>query len=437
MILNHRILMRRNRLILICCFVLVAATSMAQYDQWPGTWQMDYPAEAGKPSVRLQLHIALSEKNILYPAHISLQCDSFSAGYELLLVRKSTRELGISKNKYAVSEKPFSLKDATFFINGIFDYSRDFKGNPVLSLNRIQSKHNTALKPDTMKANRPAAERLLAFLKDAEIKLTKLNGIPWNDMYSDRIVSPSLSPAYFGLMDTIFIPTRDGMLDLSSYNKNDIVSASLNGKTVIDQHNLTRKSYRDDILLDTGLNILVLFAENFPDEMPNKGKLEMELGLKKFKLDFSRKDDSAASFIAAKVYFEQDKSKEIYFQENNTLDRPLKGNEKLLGNVTATSKQLTLAIWDDAVEDGDSISININGDWVAKAFPVKKNPQFITVTLKPGHNTITFIGDNLGSIPPNTSVLELIDGKKRKSFLLETVPGEDNLLKIFYDLKQE
>ncbi|MEO7047238.1 MAG: hypothetical protein ABI091_18190, partial [Ferruginibacter sp.] len=52
---------------------------------------------------------------------------------------------------------------------------------------------------------------------------------------------------------------------------------------------------------------------------------------------------------------------------------------------------------------------------------------------KPGENAINFIADNVGSIPPNTSVLEIIDGKKRKAYRLETVPGDNNFVKIYYD----
>jgi hypothetical protein len=89
------------------------------------------------------------------------------------------------------------------------------------------------------------------------------------------------------------------------------------------------------------------------------------------------------------------------------------------------------------VEDGDSISINVNGKWISRGLPVKLKPQTITITLDPGPNTITFVGDNLGSIPPNTSILEIIDGKRRKSFNLATFIGEDNLVKIFYDLRSD
>jgi len=57
--------------------------------------------------------------------------------------------------------------------------------------------------------------------------------------------------------------------------------------------------------------------------------------------------------------------------------------------------------------------------------------------LQPGSNAISFIADNIGSIPPNTSVLEIIDGNKRKSFMLESVPGENKILHIFYQLQKE
>lgn len=416
---------------------MLPAASFAQYDVYPGTWQMEFIPEKGGAAIQLQLKIAVAEKNILYPAQLSLQCDSFSADYQLLLVKKNSRELAISKNKYTAAEQPFSLGNAMFLLNGIFDHSRDFKGNPVLTIHRLHTQHQLSVLPDTMKLHKKIAASLLEFLKNAEIRLSKQDGHPWKNSYSERILTPSQSPAYFGLLDTIHVPVRDGFMDLSSYSKNDIVSASLNGKVILEQQYLNRRAYRDDLLLDTGLNILVLFSENFSSQSVNKGKMDLEFGKKKYKLDLSRRDDSAASFIAAKLFFEQDKNKEIYFQENDAPDKPLRQNEKLLGSVVANSRQLTLAVWDDAVEDGDSISVNINGEWVAKAMAVKKNPQFITVTLKPGANTITFIGDNLGSIPPNTSILELIDGKKRKSFMLETVPGEDNLLKIFYDLRPD
>lgn len=426
--------MQKNWLILLC-FVLLCSRSWAQYDAWLGTWQAQYRPSPSASLITMELKVGYSEKSVLYPACIKLRTDSFNATYEVLLVRKNARQLAISRNKYTVDEKPFSIGDGMLLLNGLLDMSRDFKGQPLLTLNRMQLKQNPLKIKDSVAAHKQMAECVFDFLQHAEITFNKLDGIPWKDIYSERVLSPSLSPAYFGLLDTIYIPTRDATVHLSSQNKNDIVSLAANGKMMLEQTYLSKKDYAEDILLDTGVNIVVFFAENFNDEQPNKGRVNFEFGRKKFKLDFSRKDDSAASFIAVKLYFEHDKTRDTYFSDYKFDERTLAKNEKLIGSVKAVSKQITLAIWDDAVEDGDTISININNKWIAKGFPVKKIVQFMTVTLNPGPNNITFIGDNLGSIPPNTSVLEIIDGKKRKSFLLETVPGETNLLKIFYDLR--
>lgn len=427
-----------NKISLLFFYLLVCShTTFAQSDPFVGTWQLPAGQSAGK--IQMKLQVGRGEKGILYPAHIQLQCDSFSADYELLLVKKSSRELAISKNKFARTEKPFSLSKPLFFLNGLFDLSRDLKGQPTLNLTRIQNNNNEMTVPDTVKRNPELAETyklLKTLLQETDIKLYKQNGLDWNSDYANRIVSPAVSPIYFGLTDTIYIPTRDGKVNLSGLKKGDVVSASLNGGRVVDLLELSKKGYEQEVLLDTGLNILVLYADNFANNLPNKGKLQLECGKKKVTLDFTNKGDSAAGFIAVKLFFAREKEKETFFDSYTPVnDKPLKENEKLLGTLTSTSRQLTLAIWDDAVEDGDSISININGKWIAKGFPVKIKPQTITITLDPGPNTITFVGDNLGSIPPNTSILEIIDGKRRKSFNLATFIGEDNLVKIFYDLR--
>lgn len=419
--------------------LLNACVAFSQQDPFTGSWQLSADQSGNK--IQMTLQVGSAEKGILYPAHIQIQCDSFSADYELLLVKKSSREIAISKNKFARHEKPFSLSKPLFFLNGLFDLSRDLKGLPTLNLKRIQNSNTAQMIPDTLKRNPALAEtynRLKNLLEQTDIKLYKQNGLEWNSDYANRIISPSLSPAYFGLTDTIYIPTRDGKVNVSGAKKTDVASVSLNGGRLIDMLELSKKGYEQEVLLDTGLNILVLYADNFGNNLPGKGKLSLECGKKKINLDFSNQGDSAACFIAVKLYFAREKDKEKFFDSYTPAnDQPLKQNEKLLGTLTSTARQLTLAVWDDAVEDGDSISINVNGKWIAKGFPVKIKPQTITITLDPGPNTITFVGDNLGSIPPNTSILEIIDGKRRKSFNLSTFTGEDNLVKIFYDLRPE
>ena len=196
-----------------------------------------------------------------------------------------------------------------------------------------------------------------------------------------------------------------------------------------------KKERSDDIMIEPGTNVLAFFADYSINNNSSKGRLHCEFDKIKFNLNFNNPNDSGASFVAAKVILLQDKAKINSFQPYSYPgpgETPLQSHEKLVGSVTSSTKQIVLAVWDDAVEDGDTISISINNTSIAKNLLIKKRPQFINVTLRPGSNTILFVGENLGSIPPNTAVLEIIDGKNRKAFFLQTVPGENNLLKIFY-----
>jgi len=414
----------------------------AQADAFCGVWRMVYLPADGKSPIKLELAIADPERNVLYPAHITLRCDSFLGEYDLLLVKKNTRELGISRNKYPVKETAFGLGKWTWLLNGTFDLSKDLKGAPVLNSFKIQSKQVDFTMPDTIGVSpekKVTAVRLKTFLRDADISLKKISNIPWDGKDRDQIIEPALSPAYFGLQDTIYLPTRDGTATFSSTKKKDrdVLTVTLNGQVVMDKVMINKKKYEEDILLSPGLNILALFADNFGNALPNTGKLNLQFGNKKFSLDFANRKDSAATFIVAKLVCDPDQSKERYFPENTIRgeEKNLEKDERLIGSIISTKQQLTFAIWDEVINDGDSISIKINGEWLVRGCPVMNSPRFITVTLKPGANTFLFMADNLGSIPPNTSALEIIDGKRRKYYAMETKLGEKNIVKIFYDTK--
>jgi hypothetical protein len=103
----------------------------------------------------------------------------------------------------------------------------------------------------------------------------------------------------------------------------------------------------------------------------------------------------------------------------------------VLANLEASTEKITLAIWDDAEQDGDTVSIRVNNRIVADRILVKRAPQFISVNLEPKGNVITITAENLGSIPPNTSILEIIDGQRRKAFHLDNLIGELNHLNVY------
>lgn len=415
----------KTKLPILLLLLFLKISAAAQTDPFCGIWQIE---NTTTPPVCMQLKIGTAEKGTLYPAFITIQSGSFYGAYQLLLVKKNAWQLAISKNKYAVTEKPFHLDMVP--LNGNFDLGRNGKGQPQLIINRLPLKQSSRTMADS------AAMALQKIIAAGVLQFIRISNTPWKDDYTNKILNPSLSPVYFGLTDTAYVNNRYGNYQVSTGNKNETTSAVYNGRPLFEQWLLTKKERSEEIMIDTGSNVLAFFADYKLNSPLSKAVQRFEFDTRGFYLNFNNTDDSGASFIAAKVTVLQDKEKIYSFQPYSYPgpgEPPLQNNERLLGSIKSISKELTLALWDDAVEDGDTISITINGNAVAKNLLVRKVPQFITVTLNPGPNTILFVGENLGSIPPNTSVLEIIDGKRRKAFFLETVPGENNLLKIFYD----
>ncbi len=442
---------------LICIFIL---SHLIAQDIYTGKWTSHTDVNKSISGLDISLEIGISEKNILYPAQLRISLDSFNATYQLLLVKKNSRQLAISSQKYAVSETPFSLGNITSLLNGTLDFGKDIKGVPFLELNRIltRSGRNIGLKMPELKSypkiHYPLAENLFSIIENESIIVKKQNNEPWVDNNTQKILQPKTSPTYFGIVDTIFAKTKYGSVKFLNNNDVDIISLKLNGNNIVDQIDSKKNRDNEDFILDTGLNILVFFADDFGKNGASSSSVNIQFDNTEKILDFKEIQNTAATFIVVKIFLKFDEGSITRFDNyptalsnnntgnnngNNLNNKPssLNRNSKLIGSIVARSQQITFAIWDDAVEDGDTISLSINDKWITKNFPVLKRPQFITVTLEPGPNVITFVAENLGSIIPNTSVLEIIDGKKRKSFYIETDLNQNNLIKIFYDLKPE
>ena len=85
--------------------------------------------------------------------------------------------------------------------------------------------------------------------------------------------------------------------------------------------------------------------------------------------------------------------------------------------VIVKSSEVTIYPYDNEKEDGDIVSINVNGVWVRDKYELKNkkpNPSerlLIKCSLNPGGNNY-FISKawNEGSIPPNTLTIEIDDG---------------------------
>jgi len=439
--------------------IVILNNHLFSQDIFVGDWKINIPKTEISNQFEARLEIGYSEKGILYPAQLTISIDSFIGKYQVLLAKKNSRQLAISTQKFAVLEVPIKLGKWMQLINGTLDFSKDLKGQSTLFLNRFPLDGRTsALKLKDWKSypenEKKLAKGIISILENAELNFTKSSNEAWTDKAATNMLQPKLSATYFGLVDTIFVKDKIGTLGFKNNGDNDIVSVKINNNGILDQIDSKKKRDAEDFVLDTGINILTFFADDFGKKGFSSAAINLKFDQTNKSLDFVDSLNIAATFIALKIYNPFDKKSnkvfETYVNEEPIVINNPKPNEipfvkntndvgkrvgKVIGTLISNSQELEFALWDDAVEDGDSISLSINGKWIVQGFPVKKKPQFLKVTLSQGENIITFVADNLGSISPNTTILEIIDGNKRKPFFIETNFKQNNLVKIFYNVK--
>lgn len=88
--------------------------------------------------------------------------------------------------------------------------------------------------------------------------------------------------------------------------------------------------------------------------------------------------------------------------------------------IVVDSDDITIAVWDYAAIDNDTISLNFNGQWLLQEYGLVKQKKYIKVHLDKQDNYILLYAHNLGSIPPNTLTMSINDGKAETVTRLES-----------------
>lgn len=98
-------------------------------------------------------------------------------------------------------------------------------------------------------------------------------------------------------------------------------------------------------------------------------------------------------------------------------DRSVKTGKR----VFISSETIEVQVWDDNYEDGDTISLYFNGEWVLKEFGLKTKPHKLTISVdRNADNYLILYAHNEGLRPPNTAALTIKDGKKTKRIALSS-----------------
>ena len=92
--------------------------------------------------------------------------------------------------------------------------------------------------------------------------------------------------------------------------------------------------------------------------------------------------------------------------------------------------KLRLFIWDANMEDGDKIDLTINGNIILDDFETTNKRKKVKYKLAEGENIIKIKATNLGTSPPNTSRIELVDNKTKYPIITQLELGKTAIIKI-------
>lgn len=212
---------------------------------------------------------------------------------------------------------------------------------------------------------------------------------------------------------------------------NDSIRLYLNGKIVLDLFRLSKAVQTIQLDLLPGQNDLVLYALNLGDIPDNtaamsvngSSKKSLTSGLKvsgKMNLIFKAPGQMNIAVACPEDLKKPDDDEAKAIRSNPQMALPswsfLQTGIRLNAGdparkveiqdcYTTSTKEMDLLLWDCGVEDNDTISLMVNGQWILRNYRLTKEAQAIPVNLLNGENIVLLYAHNLGDIPNNTAAL--------------------------------
>lgn len=92
-----------------------------------------------------------------------------------------------------------------------------------------------------------------------------------------------------------------------------------------------------------------------------------------------------------------------------------KRDNELIKEFTVDHDSISVTLYDNGIVDGDSITLIYNDSILTTHKLLTEKPLTFWIRIKPGNerNQLQMYAENLGSIPPNTALMIIYDGKKR------------------------
>ena len=96
--------------------------------------------------------------------------------------------------------------------------------------------------------------------------------------------------------------------------------------------------------------------------------------------------------------------------------------------VNIPGKTAKITVWDNVREDGDIISLSLNGEWIIRNLEVQKCETTFTIDLPHEENFLIMKAENLGTSPPNTAAFLISSGDFNKQIILNSDMGKSEMI---------
>ena len=122
-----------------------------------------------------------------------------------------------------------------------------------------------------------------------------------------------------------------------------------------------------------------------------------------------------------------------------TLSRVRESAFSEVPEVLVDTGTLRLDFYDNAVVDGDSITVLVDGNVVAahQRLGIKPITTYFTIDLHQPFHEIEMVAENLGSIPPNTAMLIVTTGSHKYQLFLSSTKTKSAMVRFVYDKSEE
>ena len=108
---------------------------------------------------------------------------------------------------------------------------------------------------------------------------------------------------------------------------------------------------------------------------------------------------------------------------------------ELVKEIRVDTGNVRLDFYDNGVIDGDTISVYVNGSTVVsnKALSTKPVTIYVRIDFNKPRQEMVMVGENLGSIPPNTALMIVNADKKRYQVYLTSDNKKNAMVRFIYE----